>query len=61
MSEDLRLVIVQGLRATNDALRERLAECEDLLAAYALGDNEAFPAEVDRYFERYNIITKSEV
>lgn len=61
MSEDMRVLIIMRLRATNEALQERLAECEDLLAAYALGDNEAFPAEVDRYFERYNIITKSEV
>ena len=32
MSEDMRVLIIMRLRATNEALQERLAECEDLCA-----------------------------
>ena len=55
MSTDLQLMLVKGLQATNEVLQQRLEECEDLLAAYAVNEYEDFPHEVDRYFGKYNI------
>lgn len=60
MSEDMRLVIMRGLQATNEALQERLEECEDLLANYGVDQFGAFPSEVDRYFGKYGVEHKCE-
>lgn len=60
MTTDLRLVLVKGLQVTNEALQQRLEECEDLLAAYAVDEYEAFPAEVDGYFRKYSIKSERE-
>ena len=59
MSGDMRLVIVQGLQAQNEALRERLAECEELLATYGTDVNGDFATDVERYFDRYGSTNKN--
>lgn len=57
---DMRVVIVRGLQEMNAALRERLEECEELLANYGVDGHGAFPGEVDRYFGKYGIEHKCE-
>lgn len=57
---DMRAVLINGLHAQYEALRERLVECEDLLSSYGVDEFGAFPCEVDRYFGRYGVEHKCE-
>lgn len=57
---DLRTVLVRGLQEMNAALRERLEECEELLGSYGVDEFGAFPSEVDRYFNKFNVEHKCE-
>lgn len=45
--------LVRAVLREKQQVEARLAECEDLLASYGTDEHGAFPAEVDRYFERF--------